>query len=351
MAKRKGLKLILLFFVLILLIGGYVGVSILTKEPEEVEETEEESIEVNKIDQESIDKISFTGEKGSMTLVLKDENWYYTEDESCPINQYKVTAMLSALAEVKGSREIAKEEVDEKEFGLDNPSMEISFTQKDGTETKYTLGVLNSVISEYYFRMSGNDKVYTIDTTMYNSFDYDLLGLVSLEEYPAIGQQDIIDFTLVKGKRQVYYYDKADAAHKKNTANIPDCKWYAGTSKKDAKKIEADTASELTQAIINLTNSGCVNYDCSKKELKEYGLDKPALELTVRYTETSSAEEEEADKEKTETETEIIEKEFGVYFGGKSKSGEYYVRKEGSNAIYTMNVSGVDTLMQALESK
>ena len=105
--------------------------------------------------------------------------------------------------------------------------------------------------------MTGDENAYLIDTTMYNSFDYDLLGLVELEEYPSMGTQDIADYSLTMDGKTLCFVDSKDAAHKKNEAEIPECVWKFGSSKDNLKKQDTDTASEMIQAIIGLTNSSC----------------------------------------------------------------------------------------------
>lgn len=352
MKKKKGLKLFAGLLLLVLLIGGYIAATFYFKEDTEEDTEKEEEFTVNTVTQDDIQKIAFTNEKTSMTFYKKDDTWYFEKDKEFHVNQYKIDAMTQALAEVKSSKEIKKSEVDEKEFGLDKPTQEITFTMKDGKETTYTLGTLNSVVSKYYFKMSGKDSVYMIDTTMYNSFDYELLDIFDMEEYPTVANQDIYEFTLTKGAKTVYFKDHADAAHKKNASEIPDCKWYTGTKENQLKKADTDKANKIVQSVIGLTNSSCVSYHVTDKEKKKYGLDNPSLILEVNYTEMKNASSDTANTAEptaTPAEAKIVDKNYKVYFGNVSDAGEYYVYMEGADAIYTMNVSSVDTLLTAFE--
>lgn len=358
MKKKKQIKtLIITLLALVLLVGGYVAMTLLMPEEEKTEETEEDEV-VHTIEEDTINKITYTNENGTIELVLNNEKWSSPTDKNCPVNKYTVDSMVSALEEVKASRTIEKEEVDKEEFGLDKPSLVVDFTQKDGTNTTYTLGTLNSVVSKYYFQVSGDEKVYLIDTTMYNSFDYDLLQLAEVEEYPSMGGQDIADYTLTMDGKTLYFVDSKDAAHKKNEEEIPECVWKYGENKNSLKKMDADLASDVLQAIMGLTNAECVTYNLTDKDLKKCGLDKPKMSLTVHYTKMDQAEEDEEevtdtdDAKEEKKEAEIIDCEFTVNFGDTdSDSGEYYVQMEGSKAIYTMNVSGVNTLMSVFNEK
>lgn len=358
--KKKQIKtLIITFLALVLLVGGYVAMTLLMpKEEDETEETQEDEV-IYTVKEDTINQISYTNKNGTIDLVLKKDEWYSPTDEKCPVNNYTVDSMISSLQEVKASRTIEKEEVDKEGFGLDNPTLVVDFTQKDGTKTTYTLGTLNSVVSKYYFQVSGDEKVYLIDTTMYNSFDYDLLELAEVEEYPSMGTQDVAEYSLTMDGKTIYVKDAKDAAHKKNDDEIPDCVWKYGTDKENLKKMDTDLADKALQAVIGLTNAECITYNLTDKDLKKCGLDNPKMSLTVHYTEMEQDEEDEEEDEITDTDdvkeevkdAKIIDREFTVYFGGNdAESGEYYVRTEGSNTIYTMNVSGVKTLMSIFES-
>lgn len=357
MKKKKQIKtLIITLLALVILVGGYVAMTILMPEEEEKEETKEDEV-IHTVKEDTINKISYTNKNGTIELILNKKKWSSPTDKDCPVNKYTVDSMVSALQEVKASRIIEKADIDRKEFGLDEPSLVIDFTQKDGTKTTYTLGTMNSVVNKYYFQMSGDEKAYLIDTTMYNSFDYDLLELAEVEEYPSIGGQDVAEYSLTMDGKTLYFVDSKDAAHKKNEEQIPECVWEYGTDKNNLKKMDTDLADSVLQAIMGLTNTECVTYKMTDKDLKKCGLDNPKMTLTVHYTEMEEEEEEE-EEESTDTDSakeevkdaKILDNEFTVYFGDTdSDSGEYYVHMEGSKAVYTMNVSGVNTLMSVFE--
>ena len=357
--KKKMKKLIATLLVLVVLVGGYVALVKLMPAEEE-ETTEEEKIEVVKLEEDSIVELSYTQGEDEIVLEQKDDDtWYSPTDTTCPVNEYTVGNMTGVLEEVTASREIEADLVDEEAFGLSKPSKVISFTQADGTAYTYTLGCLNDVTDKYYFRLNDEKQVYMIDTTLYNTFDCDLLSLAEVEDYPSMSNGDISDFTLTYKGDTKYFVDSEDAAHKKNESEIPECVWTSGTDKSKLKEMDADTADELVQAIISLTNSECVSYNKTDAQLKKYGLDDPAMTLTVNYVYVDDTDEEDTDGEDTDTtedtaeentETTYLDGTFTVHFGNTDKdSGEYYVYMEGSNSIYTMNISNVDTLMSVFE--
>lgn len=341
--KQKIVKLVVAFLVLILLVGGYILTMQLNKGEDAEEDTEEEDFVVTTVEKDDITQLVYDQDGEEIVLKKKGKKWVTPNDPACPVNTYTVDAMKNSMEEVKASRKIEADKVDEQEYGFKKPSKVITYTTKDGEEVTFTLGKLNSVVDKYYFRMTGDDAAYLIDTTMYNSFDYNLLELAEVEEYPSVGSQDVAEYKLTYQGKTMYIVDSKDAAHKKNEDTIPDPVWKSGTDRANLKKMDTDTADKMIQAVIGLTNSECVTYNRTEKEEKKYGLDKPVMTLTVNYTEMK-----ESDKKNI---SDIVDKSFTVYFGDCNEdSGEYYVYADDFNGIYTMNVSNVNTLQSIFES-
>lgn len=347
--KTQVRNLILIIVAFVLLICGYL-VLMKSTATDDTEEETEDSFVVTTVEESDIQKIIYTIDDTEIELDLKGEEWVTPTDETCPVNEYTVDAMLSVLKEVKATRKIKKKDIDVESFGLEVPEKVIHFTLKDGTEMTYTLGALNSVVDKYYFQMSGDENVYMIDTTMYNTFDYDLLELAEVEEYPSIGNQDIADFLVTMDGKTLYFVDAKDAAHKKNDSEIPKCVWKYGEDKDNLKKVDSTYAEELIQAIIGLTNAECVTYNKTEKDVKKCGLDQPSMTLVVNYTKMQTSETEETEDSTEVADAEIIDESYTVYVGGvDEESGEYYVNMEGSDAIYTMNVANIDTIKKVFE--
>lgn len=343
--KQKLIRMVCVFLVFAVLLAGYFVVTKLTAVEEE-EETTDDTFVIHSLDKNEINKITYLQEKEEIVLEQKGEEWICRTDEKCPVNEFTVSAMLDSLKEVKAYRKIQGADIDREMFGLEDPSQVVTFTLKDGKEYVFTLGVLNEAVDKYYFQMPDDENVYLIDTTMYNKFDYSLLDLADVEEYPAMGNRDIAEFVLERKGKTLYFVDKQDAAHKKNETEIPECEWMYGSDKKNLKELEEEKASALVQAILNLSNSECITYNKTEEDFKTYGLDRPSLKLTFHYT-TMELE----DEEKSETsDSVILDHTFTMHVGDTDeKTGEYYVWMEGSECIYTMNVSNINKMMAMFE--
>lgn len=352
--KKKTLRLVITILLLALLVAGYLMMMKFVKDDEAEESGTEEdnSFTVSKVAADTIDHIVYTQDGEEIELVLEDaeeDSWSTPNDPECPVNNYQVSNMKSTLSEIKSERKIKPEDIDEKAFGLDKPSKTITFETTEGEKYQYELGILNTASQKYYFRKNDDDNAYLIDSTLYNVFDYDLLKLAKVEEYPALGTQDVYAFT-VKTDDEVWYFEDAkDAAHKKNEDEIPECVWQYGTDKAKLQKMDSDEAQEMISALIGLSNSECVTYKMNAKDKKKYGLENPTITLQVNYTDMKSAEKKDSEGDEV-PDAEILDHSYTLYVGDTNPdTGEYYVNLEGSKAIYTMNVSKIETLLSVIQ--
>ena len=332
--KKSAIKIILMLLLLILLGGGYAAITVLDPFAEEEVEEEEEDEVVKEVEADTISKIVYSQGKETIELYLDGETWKTSNDEKCSVNQYTVSAMLNALKEVKTSRTLKAEEIDEEAFGFKKPEKVITFETTEGETITYTIGALNEIVDKYYFQISGDENAYLIDSTMYNSFDYSLLKLAEVAEFPAFSAEDLYAISIKKEGKTKVYMDVADAAHKKNEETVPESAWKQYVNGK-TKKVDKDKMQKAVDSIVSLSNSECVSYAATEKEKKACGLDQPSYVLTVNYT-TDSVNE---DKK-------IQDEEFSVYVGDTDKdSGEYYVYTSFDEGIYTMNVSTLSDII------
>lgn len=346
--KKKIIHLAVSFVVLLALIGGYVAMTVMAPKEEEDTEQEEEKFTIVTMHDSDFRKLSYTQDGQTIELVydVDTEKWNTTNDTDCPVDNYKVKNMIEVLCDLNSTREIKGDDIDEESFGLTKPSKKIDVALEDGTERSFVIGGYNDVVDKYYFTKDDSDSVYLIDTTLYNTMDYNLLRLAEVEDFPSVSETDMYEISLTQSGKTTYFVDKNDAAHKKNDDEIPDCEWASGTSLKKVSKVsDTDAMSEFVTGICGLSNSETVSYKKTDVEMKKYGLDTPnTLTLTVKYTEMKS------DENDSDKAPQIIDKSFTLYVGGKNKkSGEYYVTTGDSKSIYTMNVSKVETLLGILE--
>ena len=125
---KKTWKLISLLVILGLLVGGYaVYNSYLNKQNEESEPQTDTSVELLKIDSESVVSIEYVFEEEKVSLAKTDDVWSLKSDADFPVKQSIVKTMTNGLSNIVATREIAQTTEKEADFGLDVPSFVITF--------------------------------------------------------------------------------------------------------------------------------------------------------------------------------------------------------------------------------
>ena len=96
--------------------------------------------------------------------------------------------------------------------------------------------------------------------------------------------------------------------------------------------------------------SACIDYNA--EDFAQYGLEDPKASIFIEYYEerNEKLDEPETDPDTGEeitSRTVIDEKSFKLYIGEKNEDGDYYVRKEGDNAVYTMKAANLESKLEA----
>jgi hypothetical protein len=350
MKKGKMTKLLLAVLALAILAVIYV-VLVKWNQDQEAQETETESTQdtVLSISSDEIEELVIQGQDGVLTFAQQDDTWSYEEDSAFPLDEDALLSMVDVLAQVDAVRTLEEPE-DLSEYGLETPSLEVLVRTDDGEEVTLQIGDLNSSTGDYYAKLAGEDTVYTISSSVAGAFTDDLYELALADDFPTISSTTITGLTLEKDEEAI-------------TLNQEDTGWMIqegdGWQEADSTKL-----NELTENAAALAFDNYVDYDA--ENLSEYGLEDPAMKLTINYTVTETVEAEDSEddgestddadtqdetEEETESETETIEVpmevtlEVGNFCESEEEDGEgyYYVKLSDSNRIHTMSESTIST--------
>ena len=127
-----------------------------------------------------IEKFTYTYATSSYTLEKQDGKWIYPEDPSMKMDDVLIAGMLSVAANIPISDTI-EGVTDFEQYGLAEPYLTV--TCSDG-ENEYTvlMGDFNTTIRKYFIRINGENKVYTADSSLYNTFTRTVESLQAKEE-------------------------------------------------------------------------------------------------------------------------------------------------------------------------
>ncbi|MCD8103635.1 MAG: DUF4340 domain-containing protein [Lachnospiraceae bacterium] len=366
--KKKSVKLIAGVVVIVLLCGAYFGLRSYNQKQEEAEEEAAAGETILEVDTSTLTAISFLidGEEVSFTL-QDDDTWQKDDDDTFPVNTTALLSPLSELSELKSLRTLTEIE-DVSEYGFDDPQNLITLTDADGNETIITIGSNNeSTGNDYLMLNEDTATVYTVSTDLSSGFSDDLYDYAESEELPSILASDVVGISVETADGESYDLYIEDSVWMVSGVSEDDAGDAEVTDEELAEGVEADsdTADTLTSTVAGIAYVDFLDHNCS--DFSEYGLDEPAVTLTITYEEEVETEEEsegetaseetaseeeasEADSEDesetgTELEAETMELTVTFYIGDTDDSGNYYVRFGDSSEVHTLSGSTVTTLL------
>lgn len=287
-------KLLILLGVLLAVIAVYVAALNFGGEKDE------NDISFADFKAEDIQKLAWEYSGAEVVIERNEDSWSWTEDGDYPINLSKVEDMLSALTETKASTAI--EDADGAEYGLDGTKPTVTVTLADGKEITVSVGDTNSIVNECYIKLSGDENIYLVDTSVKNVFERTIDDLLQTEDLPYISDADRI--TVKKGSESMSLEAKKSG---KNSYE-----WSC-----DGVALDADKVDELKNGLNSIAWTECVDYKADGTELSEYGFAEPQAELSWGNGEES----------------------VEIEFGNSTDDGNIYARLKGSDMVYTVSDS------------
>lgn len=291
MKKNKGL--FILIAVLVVLLGVYFGLQSWNKSKSEEKEKEEEAAVVHVTDTAAEDIVSmkFDVGNGEMSFAKEDDTWTYTPDTDFPLAQSYPGTMAEAVGNITAERELT--DGDElADYGLDEPVYTVGYTDADGNVTDVYFG--NMTGDDYYVTVGDEGKVYTVASTVLDSFSYTLDEIAQLDTYPSIGSGNLVKEVITRDG-ETTTYDSEDEDQEEDIAAV-------------AGGLGAVTLSEAA------------DYSVEDEDLAGFGLDEDSR-ITVEATYTNDDEEE----------------VLTLYIGDEDGEGNRYVMMNDSRIVYLIS--------------
>lgn len=331
---KRGKKLLLLTLVLVVVAGAALA-ALKFMPDEEVEETE--SISVLTLDAESITGLAWSYGDESLSFVCDGSVWSYSEDADFPLDTSYMSAMTSAVSDISAEK-VIEEVSDLAEYGLDEPVCSITVTAE--AETTIDIGDETSLDGLRYVSI-GDGNVYLVSSDLLTNFSYGLYGLVAKETLPDMSELVSFSVERASGTLVIDYLEGSDLAY-------TDRYTYFAEDGDGWLSLDSELAENFVSQITGLTWGDCVDYKADLKTLGNYGLDSPAVTVTVNYIETTEVETNETDEDgEPITETREEEKSLTLELGSYAEEG-CYARLAGSGMVYLIDASICDSLLYTL---
>lgn len=320
---------------------------------EDTDTASDSSITVDTIAEDQIDTVAVSkAGKKVWSLTHRKDSWQLDGLKAAPVDSDTVTAMLGNLEPVTATQKFAAESKDLSAYGLEEPSLTVDVTTRDGETYQYQIGsqVPKSDMG-YYGKSAGSDEIFCMDTAFVTAFDVSEISLVKMDELPEI-EADYMTYLHIQNKSS-----KDFEAKKVSDKEKVDFYSNWNITAPYAKPLATSSSdwSTVLGYFSALTYEEMVDFHC--ENLKKYGLEEPSSIITVTYyqakegytpTATATPAATVSDTSSSE-ESYLIPEEKRVYKTlqlcvGKKKDQSYYVCEKGSRDVYLMSASSLENI-------
>lgn len=263
---------------------------------------------------EGITALSLSDDRQVMRFRRDGETWYWQDDETFPLDQSAMPALLEAAAAMTAAAPV-QDPQDLSAYGLDDAQTSLSVTA-DGETLTFTRGD-QAASGDWYLRCAEDESVRMVSDNAVKVFqllDGSVYDLAVLPQLPAVTSDTLRIATIQGAAGDPIHIRTVDGARKVGTRDVT-----------------AQTAALMTE-LSQLAVTACVDYDPAEGAAAVCGLDAPDAVLTVTYAVGG--------KEETLTLT----------VGAPIGNGGRYVTLSGDASIYRMEETSLVQLLTLAET-
>ena len=216
---------------------------------------------------DSVTTLSWTNDSGTFSFT-KDETWVYDDDNAFPVDEEKINDLLEQFTSFAAAFAIDDVE-DYAQYGLDEPICTIHIT---AGEESYTveLGDFSKMDEQRYVSI-GDGKVYLVSHDPLDEFDSVLRDMILDDTIPEFDTVKQIAFS--GEESYTISYDEG------GTSICADDVYFT-----DGKPLDTAVITEWLTSLHELDLTNYVSYNVTDEELETFGLDEPALAITLDYS-------------------------------------------------------------------
>ena len=258
----------LIYFSVLLVLAGYYYYFEVVRHQAQKEE-KEAALRLFQLEKAKITSLQLDRGKDQPITLEKEGQWQIIEPIDSPADEFAVASMLTTLESLKMEREVETKAQDLQPYGLDKPSLHLSF-MADGIRHHLRVGSKAVVTNEYYVSGDQENRVVLIAASQEQGLNKSLFDLRS-KEFFSLKSDDIdrIEIERAKGKFAVH---KVAKGH-----------WQASASPEvSIKNAKVDS---LLSHLIWLRAKRFL--DKSKSQLSQLGFEPARIRITLASKEKS----------------------------------------------------------------
>ncbi|MBR6807059.1 MAG: DUF4340 domain-containing protein [Clostridia bacterium] len=266
----------------------------------------EEGILIVDFTASDIHRLEYTYGEQKVTLDKKEGEWFIEGFDGYKADWELAEKMASSLAQTTAMRHI--EEGVPADYGLDEPSLSVRVTLKDGSEHKLDVGIMGSYKGYSYLSYDG--KIYMFSDSLSQYFNVSVKELLGLDDnFPAsISEGTVMSLSVT---------DEIG-----NTLTYTDC----------AEMTEFISKLKLAFRFQDIVAAN------AKDDMTSYGIGESARRIDIFYNAPSDT-----------VPNLLIDANYSLLIGG-GDDGEVYYVIDGSSNVYVADADSVNSLFESILS-
>lgn len=358
---KKQLRLLAILGAVVVVLGAALSVVLLTK-PEETEDSSSEEssdttitlLEIKK-QEESSESETSVSRITEAVLSVADETYtvcrnedgqlYVKGFEKLPVESASLESLETELTKIVATQEI-KSSGNDADYGLDKPTGTAAVTYYDGTKATLTLGSAAPQDAGYYFRISGKEGVYLVDSDLADALTRSSLSYIGTTLYsaPAVKSDDengnaVLRDVTMKGPsldREYSYRMSVEEDGSEFTFST-----YVLTYPYKRSTNTNTLGQSITGATSLYADAAVVPFP-KAEDLKKYGLDTPAITAQIHTAvQTSATKEPSETSGESETITSFYNVQEHTLKLSQVKDGAFYALVDDIDCIYKISASSL----------
>ncbi len=258
-----------------------------TRVQEQQEQVEASGETVLAIDAGNVASLAWTSGEAEYAF-HKDGTWIYDADEAFPVSAEALEELLAPFSSFNAAF-VIRDVTDYAQYGLEEPECTIEIGTADASYT-IALGDMSTMDDQRYVSI-GDGNVYLAVTDPMDAFAVELSDLIDNDEIP---QMDTVTALSLTGavEESIAYVEAGGPSYSDEDV-------YFLQSGEESLPLDTDLVEDYLGGIRDLVLTDYATYNATEIELASFGLNDPALTVTVEYEQQAEAVEEGAEPETT----------------------------------------------------
>ena len=258
-----------------------------TRVQEQQEQVEASGETVLAIDAGNVASLAWTSGEAEYAF-HKDETWIYDADEAFPVSAEALEELLAPFSSFNAAF-VIRDVTDYAQYGLEEPECTIEIGTAEASYA-IALGDMSAMDDQRYVSI-GDGNVYLAVTDPMDAFAVELPDLIDNDEIP---QMDTVTALSLTGavEESIAYVEAGGPSYSDEDV-------YFLQSGEESLPLDTDLVEDYLGGIRDLVLTDYATYNATEIELASFGLNDPALTVTVEYEQQAEAAEEGAEPETT----------------------------------------------------